>query len=397
MRVAWLTIVFAAATSAQEVTFHRDVLPILQNRCQECHRAGQMAPMALTTFAEARPWARAIREAVVTRRMPPWFADPCCGHFANDRSLTKAEIDTLSRWAETGATEGRPQDAPKPRTWVEGWNLPRVDAVVRMPEAFTVPATGAVDYQYFVAATRFSEDRWVRGVELRPSQRSVVHHAVVYIRPAGDTWKGGPTTLDILTVYAPGSAPDVFPDGMAKLIPAGADLVFEVHYTPNGREVRDQIEAGLLLTERPAKRVITLQMASTSFVIPPGAREHRVSVQGTLPNDALLLGFFPHMHLRGAAFEYTMVSPEGHPETLLRAAPYNFLWQLSYRLAEPLLLKKGTRLNWIATYDNSAANPRNPDPSAEVRYGLQSWQEMMVGFFDVAVDAGVSKEAFFVR
>jgi hypothetical protein len=266
-----------------------------------------------------------------------------------------------------------------------------------MPEPFTVPATGAVEYQYFVAEARFTEDRWVHGVELRPSQRSVVHHAVVYIREAGDTWTGGPTTADILTVYAPGSAPDVFPEGMAKLIPAGADLVFEVHYTPNGREVRDQIEAGLMLIERPAKRVLTLQMASTSFVIPPGVREHRVSVQGTLPNDALLLGFFPHMHLRGTSFEYMMIGPDGHAETLLRAAPFDFYWQLSYRLAEPLLLKEGTRLNWIATYDNSVANPRNPDPSAEVRYGFQSWQEMMVGFFDVAVDAGVSKESFFVR
>ena len=397
MRVVWIMIALAAAAGAQEVTFHRDVLPILQNRCQECHRSGEMAPMALTTYDEARPWARAIREAVATQKMPPWFADPCCGHFANDRSLTTAEIDTLSRWAETGATEGRPQDAPPPRTWIKGWNLPRVAAVIGMPEPFTVPASGAVDYQYFVAEAHFADDRWVRGVEIRPSQRGVVHHAVVYIRQKGDTWTRGPTTADILTVYAPGSAPDVFPEGMAKLIPAGADLVFEVHYTPNGLQVRDQIEAGLLLTERPAKRVITLQMASTSFVIPPGAREHRVAVQGTLPNDALLLGFFPHMHLRGKSFEYTMVTPEGHAETLLRAAPYDFLWQLSYRLAEPLLLKKGTRLNWIATYDNSAANPRNPDPSAEVRYGFQSWQEMMVGFFDVAVDAGVSKESFFIR
>jgi len=397
MRMVGLILVLAAAARAQEVTFDRDVLPILQSRCQECHRSGQMAPMPLTTYAEARPWARAMREAVVTRKMPPWFADPCCGHFSNDRSLTKAEIDTLARWAETGAAEGRREQAPPPRTWTEGWNLPRVDSVVRMPEAFTVPAKGEVDYQYFVAKARFAEDQWVRGVEVRPSERSVVHHAVVYVRRAGDTWTRGPTTADILAVYAPGSRPDVFPDGMAKLIPAGADLVFEVHYTPNGREVHDQIEVGLLLTEKPVKRVITLQLASTSFVIPPGARDYRVSVQGTIPNDALLLGFFPHMHLRGTSFEYMMVGEDGHAETLLRAAPYDFYWQLSYRLAEPRLLKKGTRLRVTATYDNSAANPRNPDPTAEVRYGFQSREEMMVGFFDVAVDAGVTKESFFVR
>lgn len=387
----------AGAVGAQDVTFHRDVMPILQSRCHACHRSGQMAPMALTTFEEARPWARAIREAVVTRKMPPWFADPRYGHFANDRSLTKEEIETLARWAEGGAAEGRPRDAPAPRVWPQDWNLSRVDAVIRMPEVFTVPATGAVDYRYFVAEAGAAQDRWVRGVEVRPRDRGVVHHAVVYVRPKGDTWTRGPTTNDILMVYAPGGVPDVFPEGMAKLIPAGADLVLEVHYTPNGREVRDQIEVGLLLNERPAKRVMTLQMASTSFVIPPGAREHRVSVQGTLPNDALLLGFFPHMHLRGATFEYTMVGVDGRAETLLRVAPYDFLWQLSYRLAEPLALKKGTRLNWIATFDNSAANPRNPDPSTGVRYGLQSWQEMMVGFFDVAVDAGYTKESYFVR
>ncbi len=387
----------AGAAWAQEVTFHRDVLPILQRRCQECHRPGQMAPMPLTTYEETRPWARAIREAVVRRTMPPWFADPCCGRFANDRRLTNAEIDVLARWAETGAAEGVRPPAPAPIAWPTGWNLPRVDAVVRMPQPFTVPASDAVDYQYFVAEAKFPEDRWVRAVEVRPRERSVVHHAVVYVRPAGDTWTGGPTTHDILTVYAPGSGPDHFPDGMAKLIPAGADLVIEVHYTPSGRAVRDQIEVGLMLGEKPAQRVLTLQMASTSFVIPPGARQHAVRVQGTLPNDALLLGFFPHMHLRGKSFEYLMVSPEGRAETLLRVAPYDFYWQLSYRLAEPLALRKGTRLTFIATYDNSAANPRNPDPTAEVRYGLQSWQEMMVGFFDVAVEADVTKEAYFVR
>jgi hypothetical protein len=185
---------------------------------------------------------------------------------------------------------------------------------------------------------------------------------------------------------------------MAKLIPAGADLIIEVHYTPNGAEVRDRIEVGLMLApNRPAKRVITLQMDSTTFVIPPGARDHRVTVQGTLPNDAVLLSFFPHMHLRGKSFEYDTIGENGQRVTLLRVPAYDFYWQLSYRLTEPLPLKQGTRLIWTATFDNSAANPRNPDPTAEVRYGHQSWEEMMVGFFDIAVDAGVDKRAFFVR
>jgi len=220
----------------------------------------------------------------------------------------------------------------------------------------------------------------------------------VYVRKAGDTWIKGPTTNDILTVYAPGSSPDVFREDMAKLIPAGADLVLEVHYTPKGEETRDRIEVGLMFTpERPAKRVITLQMATTDFVIPPGAKDHRVAVWGTLPNDALLIGFFPHMHLRGKSFEYTLVPETGPVETLLKVAPYDFYWQLSYRLAEPRPLKKGTRLNFIATYDNSAGNEKNPDPRAIVKYGFQSWDEMMVGFFDIAIDAAMDKEAYFVR
>jgi len=384
---------------AQQVTFYRDVLPILQNRCQECHRQGQIAPMAFSTYQQTRPWAKAIRQAVLTRKMPPWFADPCCGKFANDRTLTAAERETLARWADTGASRGRESDAPARKVWPEGWNISRPDSVIEMPRPFRVPATGAVEYQYFIAPTGFSEDRWVQSVEVRPSGRQAVHHAVVYIREPGDTWTRGPTKADILAVYAPGSAPDVYPAGMAKLVKAGSDLVFEIHYTPTGKAVDDRTKVGMVFSpeDRPDKRVLTLQMDNESFVIPAGERDFRVSVWGTLPNDALLLGLFPHMHLRGTAFEYTRLKDDGLPETLLRVKPYDFYWQSYYRLAEPLPLKKGTRLNWIATYDNSAANPRNPNPAADVRYGPQSWEEMMVGFFDVAVDASVDKPSFFVR
>ena len=393
-----VVLLWAGPAAAQPVTFYRDVLPILQNRCQECHRQGQMAPIAFTTFEQTRRWAQAIRQAVLTRKMPPWFADPCCGKFSNDRSLTAAERDTLSRWAETGAAKGREADAPAPRNWTPGWNISTPDRVIEMPRPFKVPAKGAVEYQYFVIPTGFTEDRWVQSVEVRPGARKAVHHAVVYLREPGDTWTHGPTKADILTVYAPGSAPSVYPPGMAKLIKAGSDAILEVHYTTSGTAMEDRTKVGLVFAaERPAKRVLTLQMDSETFTIPPGEREFRVNVWGTLPNDALLLGFFPHMHLRGVAFEYTRLLDNGLPETLLRVKPYDFYWQLYYRLAEPLALKKGTRLNWIATYDNSAANPRNPDPAAEVRYGMQSWEEMMVGFFDVAVDAAIDKPAFFVR
>jgi hypothetical protein len=393
-----VAILLAVPARSEQVTFYRDVLPILQNHCQECHRQNQMAPMAFSTYQETRPWAKAIREAVVTRKMPPWFADPCCGKFANDRTLSASERDILIRWADSGAEKGRESDAPPVKKWTEGWNISKPDALVEMPAAFRVPPSGAVEYQYFIVPTGFQQDRWVQQVEVRPSQRSVVHHAVVYIREPGDTWTRGPTKADILAVYAPGSAPNVYPAGMAKLVKAGSDLVFEIHYTPSGKAVEDRTKVGLVFVARPpAKRVLTLQMDNEKFVIPAGDRDFRVSVWGTLPNDALLLGFFPHMHLRGTSFEYTRIRENGLPETLLRVKPYDFHWQLYYRLAEPMALAKGTRLNWIATYDNSAANRRNPDPAADVRYGPQSWEEMMVGFFDVAVDASIDKPAFFIR
>ena len=298
--------------------------------------------MPLVTYRDTRPWAKAIREKTRTRTMPPWFADPCCGKFANDRSLTALEIDTLSAWASTGAAEGDLKDAPKPREWPQGWNLGIPDQVVEMPRAFEVPAKGAVEYQYFSAPTGFTEDRWVQGVEVRPENRAVVHHVVVYIREPGSTWTGGPTKSDILTVYAPGSSPDVWPRGMAKRVRAGSDLVFEIHYTPNGKSARDRERVGLVFANSPPeKAVLTLQMGNDTFTIPPGERDYRVRVGGTLPNDALLLGFFPHMHLRGKAFEYARIGENRLPETLLKVSHYDFHWQMTYRLATPLALKQG--------------------------------------------------------
>ncbi len=398
-RVGSLLVLLAAQSLAVAApTFFRDVLPILQNRCQECHRAGEMAPMGFITYPQTRPWAKAIRDAVRSRKMPPWFADPCCGKFSNDRTLTATETETLVAWAESGAAKGDERDAPAPRKWPFEGNLSSPDAVISMPRAFNVPAKGAVDYQYFIVPAGLREDRWVQAVEARPGNRSVVHHAVVYIREPGSTWTHGPTKSDILTVYAPGGSPEIWPDGMAKLIRAGSDLVFEIHYTPTGKPVADRTSVALKFARSPAeKRILTLQMGNDRFVIPPGVRDQRVKVSGTLPNDALLLGLFPHMHLRGKAFEFIRIRDDGQPESLLKVSDYDFYWQLFYRLAIPLPLKKGTRLEWIAHFDNSANNPRNPDPSEEVRYGQQSWEEMMIGFFDVAVDANVDKDTFFVR
>jgi len=388
----------ASAAGASSPTFYRDVLPILQQHCQECHRPGEAGPMPLMTFNQTRPWAKAIRAAVAKHYMPPWFADPCCGKFADDRTLSKTVIDTLALWAEDGAIAGDVNDAPRLRSWPEQGNLISPDAVIEMPKPFVVPEKETVEYQRFFLHTGFDGDRWVQAVEVLPGARRAIHHVVVYIREPGQTWTKGVSKSDLLAVYAPGSLPTEWPRGMAKLIPKGSDLVLEIHYTPYGRAVEDRTRIAMRFTKvPPAKRVLTLQMYQLGLVIPPGDPNYRVSVWGTLPNDALLLSIFPHMHLRGKAFEAMVTRAGRPPETLLRVSRYNFHWQLSYRFAQPVMLQKGTRLSMTAWYDNSANNPLNPDPKAEVRWGEQSWEEMMVGFFDVAVDPSFDRKSFFVR
>jgi hypothetical protein len=392
--------------------FFGDVLGILQNRCQQCHRPGEIAPMSFLTYADTRPWAKAIRESVLTRKMPPWFADPNYGHFANERSLSQREMDTLVNWVAAGAPEGDPKDGPPPREWPPGWNISSPDAVFEMPQAFPIPPSGAIEYQYIILPTRLTADKWVDQVEVRPGDRAAVHHAVIYIREPGSPWLAGKptgapfalsivnslTTSDILMVYTPGNSFDRWKPGMAKKIKAGSDLILQMHYTAHGQRSADRTRVGVVFAKEPPRQaILTLQMGNDKFVIPPGEANHRVSVAGTLPNDALLIGLFPHMHLRGKAFEYQIAGPNGRGETLLKVDNYNFNWQLNYRLAEPRLLRAGTRLICAGYFDNSANNPGNPDPSAEVRFGEQSWEEMMIGFFDVAVDASMDKRRFFER
>ncbi len=352
--------------------------------------------------------------------MPPWFADPRFGHFSNDPSLTPQQIATLVAWArQPEAPAGDPHDAPAPPQWVDGWNIAKPDIVLPMPKPVTIPADGDVEYTYEIVPTHFTEDKWIQMAEVHPSSPQYVHHAVVYIRPPDSDWLrhapiGVPftastlsdpqerleahgTTSDLLLVYAPGSSPDRWPEGMAKFVPAGSDLVFQIHYTTNGKAGNDRTSIGLVFAKAPPQqRVITLQLNDHAFIIPPGADDFRVEVQGTLPHDCTLLSLFPHMHLRGKRFEYDIVRPDGSIEPLLRVN-YHFHWQLSYRLAEPVLLKAGTKLRAVAWYDNSRNNPHNPDPNATVTWGDQTYQEMMVGFFDVAVPAEMDKEKFFMR
>jgi len=328
--------------------------------------------------------------------MPPWLADPAHGRFANERRLSDAEIATVSQWVASGA---KPGPARQTKFAVSGkWDIGKPDWTASLPRAVAVPAKGQLEYQYIVLPQKFERETWVRAVEIRPGVASVVHHAVLYVREPGSTWTHGPTTSDILAVYTPGNTFDRFPDGMAKRIPAGADLLLQVHYTPDGKPRRDQTRIGLqFASERPKQAILTLQLNNTDFRIPAGEANYRVRVSGTLPGDAVLVSLFPHMHLRGKAFEYAITGPNGQYETLLRVPRYDFHWQLNYKLAEPRLLRAGTRLEAVAWYDNSANNPRNPDPTADVVYGEQSWEEMMIGFFDVAVDASIDKQTFFLR
>jgi len=419
-KLAVVVLVLAAGGKAATPTFYRDIVPILQLHCQGCHRPGEIAPMALETFNQVRPYAAAIREQTRLRKMPPWFADPRCGHFANDPSLSQQQIETLAAWAEAHAPAGDPRDAPPPVHWTQGWNIASPDEVFRLPKPISIPAEGDVPYTWIIIPGRFKQDRWVRMCEIRPGNRTAVHHAVLYIRRPDSPWlRGAPvgvpftaddmknqkvrsdamwTTSDILLVYAPGSSPDRWPEGFAKYIPAGSDLVLQMHYTTHGKATEDQTSIGLVFAkEAPRKRVLTLQLTNDKFLIPPGDPDHRVEVHGSLPNDALLLSFFPHMHLRGKTFEYNVIEPGKPPRTILRVPHYDFFWQLSYRLQEPLALKAGTILQAVATFDNSRNNPHNPDPDSAVSWGDQTWAEMMVGFFDVAVDPAVTKEEFFLR
>lgn len=400
-------------------TYYRDVVPILQKHCEACHRPEGIAPMAFESYEQTRPYAEAIRIATQNKTMPPWFADPAVGRFSNDSSLKADEISMLAKWSAEGTPAGNRSDALAPVRRARRWTIPEPDEVITMPNAVALPASGDVEYTYEIVPAKFKEDRWVSAAELLPEMRANVHHAVVYVRPPDSKWmehapvgvaftastltneedrRGSHwTDSDILLVYAPGSSPGEFPPGTAKLIPAGSDLVFQMHYTTNGHAGMDRSSVGLRFAKvAPERRVLTLQLTNDHFVIPPGAPDYRVEARGTLPNNATLLSFFPHMHLRGSRFEYNIIEPGGRIAPLLRVR-YHFHWQMSYVLATPLGLQGGTQLQAVGWFNNSKSNPHNPDPDAAVRWGEQTYDEMMVGFFDVAVPAGIDKQKYFVR
>jgi peroxiredoxin len=372
------------------VTYCRDVAPILQRRCVGCHRPGQIGPFSMTTYRAAAGWTEAIAEAVEEGRMPPWHADPRYGTFANDARLTDREKRLIVDWARGGAPEGDPADLPALADFPDGWRIPEPDAVIAMPEPFTVPAQGVVDYQYFEVDPGFREDRWVRGAEVQPGNRKVVHHCNVFLKAPGsrnDIDTPGELGSFCLAAATPGAPPLLLPDGMAKRIPAGWRLVFVVHYAPIGTVQTDRTRIGLLFADGRSvrKEVATNLLFDPDLRIPPHAADHRVVRSRRFDEDVLLLAMFPHMHLRGKSFRYEAVDPDGRVEILLDVPRYDFNWQNRYELAEPRRLRAGTTLRCVAHYDNSRDNPANPDPDATVLAGKQSWEEMFNGYYDIAM------------
>ncbi len=405
-----------AANNPPAVTFTKDVAPVLQRNCQTCHRPGEAAPFSLLSYEQARPWAKAMKEAVRMKKMPPWFADPHYGKFSNDRSLAQKDADIIAAWADAGAPMGDLKDMPPPVDFLEGWSIPKPDIVYELPRAYDIPATGTIEYQKVIVPSGFTEDKWVQYAEARPDDRAHVHHMILYIREPESHWLRGEKPgvffvapkvtdnsvdtsalpSDFLVGYAPGQPPEILPPGEAKLIKAGSDLVLEIHYTTNGKASTDRSKFGLVFAKEPPKeRVLTLSATNGTFKIPPGDPDYRVDASFEVGTTVKLASLHPHMHGRGKDFEYRLVYPTGETETILRVPHYNWHWQLWYNLAEPMVLPKGTRIECTAHFDNSPNNPDNADPTKEVTWGDQSWDEMMVGFFNLVFDADLPVKNIF--
>lgn len=372
-----------------KVTYASHIARIFQDRCQSCHRPGEAAPFELSGYQDAVNWAETIREVVDERRMPPWHAEGRRGQFANDPRLTDAERQAILTWIDGGTPLGHPAELPPPRSFPAGWAMEHRDVTLTIPRAFQVPADGIIDYQSFDIDPEFHEDRWLAGVEIRPGNPGVVHHATLFLMPPGSNTPVSHGSLGSFCIAAmvPGSGPTTFPKGMAKRVPAGWHFLLMVHYVSVGSPQSDRTSIGLAFADPRAvhQEVATHLLLDEQLRIPPGASNHRVERAVKLSHDLLLLAMFPHMHLRGKSFRYEADYPDGRSEMLLNVPRYDFAWQQRYILAEPMRLPAGTVLRCTAVYDNSATNARNPDPAAAVVAGPQSTDEMFNGYFDVAL------------
>jgi hypothetical protein len=408
-----------AAPDPSKVTFNKDVLPILQKNCQSCHRPGEVAPMSLLTYSDARPWAKAIKGAVVSRKMPPWLAEASFGHFKNDRTLSTQDIATLTAWADNGALEGDAKDKPAALTFPDGWNI-KPDVIVEMPQAFYIPATGTINYKFILVKTSFPEDMWISSAEMRAGNAKVLHHGKVWVRPPGSHWlenaepgeayenetqrniigrNGAEEGNDILGKYNPGLGAQSFDvDGSAKFVPKGSDLVFEMHYTTMGQATQDISKIGLVVAKNPPQTRYFFHAGPTAsnLAIPPGDGNAEVVSELTLAQEAKLVYAQPHMHLRGKDFELRLIYPTGETQTVLKMK-WDFEWQMGYEFAKPIDLPKGTRMVGISHFDNSANNRFNPDPAKEIVWGPQNWDEMSNCFIGVIFDVATKPESVFVR
>jgi hypothetical protein len=381
LRLCAPTLLLLSPLFASALTFHKDIEPIFQARCQSCHRPGEVAPMPLLKYQDARPWAKAIRAAVITGKMPPWSPDPHYGKFLNDLSLAPGEKEKIVAWIDAGAPEGKPSEAPAPRQFPEGWNIPQPDVVFELPAPYDVPASGTIDYQYIRVPTNFTEDKWVQIAEVRPGAPSVVHHAIVVMRAPGSRRD------EYLAGYAPGMTPQVWKPGEARLVKAGSVLEFQMHYATNGTPARDRTRIGLIFAKEPVtEQVIGTQLTPQSLNIPPGDANYRVDASGMMGQEVKLVAIRAHMHVRGKSMEVRAVYPTGETEILLDVPKYDFNWQPYYYLETPKVLPKGTRIEATSYFDNSPNNRFNPDPTATVTWGPQSWDEMMISWLDLAVD-----------
>ncbi|MFL6215909.1 MAG: c-type cytochrome [Blastocatellia bacterium] len=389
----------ANAAGPAPVTFTKDVAPIFFNKCAACHRPGEIAPMSLLSYKEARPWARSIKEKVVNRVMPPWHADPHVGDFKNDRRLSDKEIATISAWVDAGAPEGNPKDLPPAPRFTDGWQIGQPDVVLSMSNEYNVPAEGTVNYQYFSVPTGFTEDKWIQAAEVRPGNRAVVHHVIVFVvgpdaarRRLGTFNREG--AFEGLVGTAPGEEPMILPDGIGKLVKAGSVLMLQMHYTPNGKATTDRTSIGLRFSRKPVQQAIVGGAALNRwFEIPAGNDNYEVKSSYAFKADSHILNLMPHMHLRGKDFEYRLIYPDGTAKTILRVPRYDFNWQTRYEFKQPVAAPRGSRLECLAHFDNSTRNKWNPDATKAVRWGQQTWEEMMIGFVGFTLDEPATQAA----
>ncbi len=382
----------------QAVNYSEHIAPILQQRCQSCHRPGGVGPFSLMNFNDARSWSTSIREVVTQGLMPPWHADAPHGHFANDRSLTEHEYEALLNWIDDGTAEGNPANLPAPKVFPDEWTIGTPDQVITMEKSITVPAETprlGVPYKYVWGGEPFAKETWVKAAEVRPGASEVVHHVIAYIVPEGtklklvnDERRSGWLSeifsplpdMDYLVAFVPGDNAFAFPDGLAKRVPKGSRILFEMHYTPTGRKAIDQTKLGLIFADKPPRHeVLSGGTYNYWFSIPPGAPNHEVKASTEkFRRDSVLLSMNPHMHYRGKSYRYDLIEPSGKRTLLLNVPNYNFEWQSTYWLAEPINIPQGSYIECTAVFDNSEDNPFNPGPTVRVEWGEQTWQEMML-------------------